>query len=82
MTVRQTFASGAISVDPDVMSGAPVFTGTRVLVESLFHYVSAGDSIDDFLEGFPSVTRDQALRVLEAAGTDFVKDLVRRASAA
>jgi len=46
-----------ISADPDVMSGAPVFRGTRVLAQTLIEYLEAGDSIDDFLEGFPSVTR-------------------------
>jgi uncharacterized protein (DUF433 family) len=68
MNVKRTFADGAISVDPNVMSGAPVFAGTRVLVESLFHYISAGEGVEDFLQGFPSVTREQALKVLEAAG--------------
>lgn len=57
--------SAVISVDPDVMSGAPVFKGTRVLAQTLIEYLEAGDSIDDFLEGFPSVTREQVLTFLE-----------------
>ncbi len=54
-----------ISSDPDVMSGAPVFKGTRVLAQTLIEYLEAGDSIDDFLEGFPSVSRDQVIAFLE-----------------
>jgi uncharacterized protein (DUF433 family) len=54
--------------DPDVMSGTPVFCGTRVPVQTLIEYLEAGDSIDEFLEGFPSVTRDQASLFLEARG--------------
>jgi len=54
-----------VSCDPDVMSGTPVFTGTRVPVQTLLDYLEGGDSIDDFLEGFPSVTRSQAVAFLE-----------------
>ena len=57
--------SSVISSDPDVMSGAPVFQGTRVLAQTLIEYLEAGDSIDDFLEGFPSVSRDQVISFLE-----------------
>lgn len=57
--------SAVVSADPDVMSGAPVFKGTRVLAQTLIEYLEAGDSIDDFLEGFPSVTRDQVIAFLE-----------------
>jgi uncharacterized protein (DUF433 family) len=46
-----------VSRDPEVMGGTPVFPGTRVPVQSLLDYLEAGDSIDEFLEGFPSVTR-------------------------
>jgi uncharacterized protein (DUF433 family) len=49
------------------MGGAAVFAGTRVPVETLFDYLEAGDSIDEFLEGFPSVSRDQVLALLEEA---------------
>lgn len=54
-----------ISVDPEIMSGAPVFTGTRVPVTALLENLQAGLTLDEFLENFPSVTRDQAIRVLE-----------------
>jgi uncharacterized protein (DUF433 family) len=57
--------SSVISSDPDVMSGAPVFAGTRVLAQTLIEYLEAGDSIDDFLEGYPSVTREQVIAFLE-----------------
>ena len=57
--------SSVISADPHVMSGAPVFKGTRVLAQTLIEYLEAGDSIDDFLEGFPSVSRDQVIALLE-----------------
>jgi uncharacterized protein (DUF433 family) len=49
------------------MGGAPVFRGTRVPVQTLFDYLEAGESIDDFLEGFPSVTRRQVITFLEEA---------------
>ena len=49
------------------MGGAAVFAGTRVPVETLFDYLEAGDSIDEFLEGFPSVSRSQVLALLEEA---------------
>jgi uncharacterized protein (DUF433 family) len=57
--------SSVISVDPGVMSGAPVFSGTRVLAQTLIEHLEAGDSIDDFLEGFPSVSREQVIAFLE-----------------
>jgi uncharacterized protein (DUF433 family) len=56
-----------VSVSPDVMSGTPVFAGTRVPVHTLIEYLSAGDSIDEFLEGFPTVTREQVLGFLTQA---------------
>lgn len=54
-----------IEVDPEKMSGTPCFTSTRVPLTHLFDYLEAGDTLDDFLKDFPSVTRDQALGVLE-----------------
>ncbi len=54
-----------ITVDRETMSGAPVFTGTRVPVSALLENLEAGVSLDEFLENFPTVTRDQAVRVLE-----------------
>ncbi len=56
-----------IHSNPEVLGGTPVFTGTRVPVRSLFDHLEAGDSIDDFLEGFPSVSRDQVIALLETS---------------
>jgi uncharacterized protein (DUF433 family) len=57
----------AISCNPDVMGGTPVFAGTRVPVQTLLDYLEAGDSIDAFLAGFPSVSREQVIAFLEQA---------------
>lgn len=54
-----------IHSDPEILSGTPVFRGTRVPIRSLFDHLEAGDSIDDFLEGFPSVRREQVIALLE-----------------
>jgi uncharacterized protein (DUF433 family) len=54
-----------ITRDPEVMHGTPVFTGTRVPVKTMFEYLEAGESLDDFLEGFPTVSRELAVQVLE-----------------
>ena len=56
-----------ISRAPDVLGGTPVFVGTRVPVQTLFDYLEGGESIDDFLEGFPSVKREQVVSFLELA---------------
>jgi uncharacterized protein (DUF433 family) len=56
-----------ISRNPDVMSGAVVFHGTRVPVQTLLDYLEAGESIDDFLEGIPSVKRESVMAFLEEA---------------
>lgn len=53
--------------DPGILSGIAVFAGTRVPVRILFEFLSAGDSLDKFLDAYPSVTRDQAVAVLELA---------------
>ena len=52
---------------PEILSGTPVFVGTRVPVRSLFDYLEGGDSLEDFLRQFPSVKREQAIAVLDAA---------------
>ena len=54
-----------ITRDPEVMHGTPVFRGTRVPVQTLFDYLESGESLDDFLKGFPTVSRELAIRVLE-----------------
>ena len=60
-------ARDVIHSDPEILGGTAVFVGTRVPVENLFDYLEAGDSLDDFLHGFPSVTREQAFAALEPA---------------
>jgi uncharacterized protein (DUF433 family) len=57
--------SSVVTSSPDVMGGTPVFAGTRVPVETFLDYIEGGESIDDFLEGFPSVTREQVIAFLE-----------------
>ena len=54
-----------VTTAPEVMGGAPVFPGTRVPVRTLLDYLEAGDSIDDFLAGFPTVTREHVVAFLE-----------------
>jgi uncharacterized protein (DUF433 family) len=54
-----------IVIDPEILGGEPVFAGTRVPVRGLFDHLEAGESIEDFLEGFPSVKREQVIAVLE-----------------
>ena len=56
-----------VSRNPDVMGGAAVFSGTRVPVQTLLDYLEAGESIDDFLAGFPTVTRKQVIEFLHEA---------------
>jgi uncharacterized protein (DUF433 family) len=53
--------------DPEIMGGTPVFVGTRVPVQSLFDYLEAGDSLEEFLEAFPTVEREQAIAALDIA---------------
>lgn len=61
-----------ISASPEVMGGTPVFAGTRVPVQTLLDYLKAGESIDDFLDGFPTVTREQVIALLEEAEKQLV----------
>lgn len=63
-----------IQSDPEIQGGTPVFAGTRVPVKNLFDYLEAGDSIDDFLRSFPSVTKEQAVAALELAREALVPD--------
>ena len=57
----------AIAKDPELMHGLPVFRGTRVPVQTLFEYLEGGDTLEDFLEGFPTVSRTLAVEALEEA---------------
>jgi uncharacterized protein (DUF433 family) len=56
-----------VACSPDVLGGTPVFAGTRVPVQILIDYLEGGDTIDDFLEGFPTVRREQVIGFLEEA---------------
>jgi uncharacterized protein (DUF433 family) len=56
-----------VKIDPEIMSGAPCFAGTRVPIQNLIDYLEGGDSIEDFLEGFPTVSREQVVAFLEEA---------------
>ncbi|MEZ4669954.1 MAG: DUF433 domain-containing protein [Anaerolineae bacterium] len=56
-----------VQQSPDILGGALVFAGTRVPVRNLIDYLTAGDSIDDFLDDFPSVSREQVIQVLQSA---------------
>ena len=58
---------GQVSIDPEVMSGVPVFAGTRVPVQNLFDYIEGGEDLSEFLDDFPSVSKEAALAVLEMA---------------
>ena len=57
---------GVVHSDPDIMGGTPVFVGTRVPLQNLIDYLEGGESLEDFLEAFPTVTREQAIAVIEA----------------
>jgi uncharacterized protein (DUF433 family) len=58
---------GPINIDPETMGGTPVFTGTRVPVQALFDYIETGETLDEFLENFPSVKKEFAIQVLQMA---------------
>lgn len=62
-----------ITSSPDIMSGTPVFSGTRVPVQTLIDYLKGGESIDDFLAGFPTVKREQVIAFLEEAEEQITK---------
>ncbi|MHA4847352.1 DUF433 domain-containing protein [Flavitalea antarctica] len=58
---------GPINIDPEVLGGTPVFTGTRVPIQTIFDYLEGGDDVNEFLDDFPSVSKESALEVLEMA---------------
>lgn len=60
-------AAPVIQSDPDILGGTPVFVGTRVPMKTLLDYLQAGDSLDEFLDHFPRVRREQAIAALELA---------------
>lgn len=67
---------GAINIDPETMGGTPVFTGTRVPIQALFDYIETGETIEEFLENFPSVSHEQTVEVLEMARLIITKEKV------
>jgi uncharacterized protein (DUF433 family) len=69
-----TRLSGVTHRDPHILSGVPVFVGTRVPVRSLFDYLEGGDTLEEFLHQFPAVKREQAIAVLDAAYESVTED--------
>ena len=61
-----------ITIDPNVMSGAPVFRGTRVPIRTLFDYIADGNDIDEFLDSFPTVKKEQVLKLLDFITTTWI----------
>ena len=70
--------TSVIHSDPEIMGGTPVFVGTRVPAQTLIDYLAAGDSLDEFLDHFPTVTREQAVAALQQA-SDLLKTNARPA---
>ena len=66
--------SEIISRDPEILGGTPVFAGTRVPIKAIFDYLEAGDDLDEFLDDFPSVSRDQAVGILAVARENLIDD--------
>ena len=73
---------GPINIDPETMGGTPVFTGTRVPVESLFQWIGTGETLDEFLDNFPSVKREHAIQVIELASKTVTSEKVLNESLA
>ena len=68
---------GIVWINPRRVSGAPCFYGTRVPLKNLFDSIAAGETLDEFLDGFEGVSREQALAILSLAGADLLSDLER-----
>ncbi len=58
---------GAVNIDPETMGGTPVFIGTRVPIQTLFDYIEGGDDLNEFLEDYPTVSKETAIQILEMA---------------
>lgn len=65
--------TSVVTIDPDIMSGAPCFTGTRVPVRAMLDYIEAGDSLDEFLKQYPTVSRKQAIALLEESADAMIE---------
>ena len=64
----------AVNIDPEILGGTPVFTGTRVPIQTLFDYLEGGDTVEEFLDDFPSVARELAVKLLEMAKTSLTTE--------
>lgn len=67
-----------INIDPEIMGGTPVFTGSRVPIETLFDHLESGITIDAFLDDYPTVSREQVVQVLELVGKLFTTDKIQQ----
>lgn len=65
---------GVINIDPETMGGTAVFTGTRVPIQTLFDYMEGGDDLNEFLDDYPTVSKDAAIQVLEMAKTSLTTE--------
>ncbi|MBK9527858.1 MAG: DUF433 domain-containing protein [Acidobacteria bacterium] len=75
--IKSNSMNKTIEVNPEKLSGVPVFAGTRVPIQNLFDYLEGGDTLEDFLDGFPPVTREQAIDVLELAKKSLLEDAAK-----
>lgn len=75
MLLYNRVMSKVIQRDPDILSGMPTFKGTRVPIKNLFDYLESGSSIGDFLDDFPSVSKEQVLTLLEELKSEAIKVL-------
>ena len=73
--------SPVVSIDPEIMGGTPCFVGTRVPIQTLLDYVEAGDSIDEFLDGFPTVSKKQIAAYLEESKRLMLEQVVHACAA-
>ncbi len=69
--MNTTLKTSVVTISPEIMSGAAVFAGTRVPAQSLLDYLAGGHSLDAFLEDFPTVKREQAVRLLQELSHSF-----------
>ena len=73
---RRAALAGVVTIDQEIMHGTPCFTGTRVPVQSLLDFIEAGDTLDQFLQAFSRVQREQAVRFLEMAKDQLLAECV------
>ena len=73
-----TVVENVIWIDPERVSGAPCFINTRVPIQNLFDYLEGGEPLHEFLEGFPPMTREQAIKVLELTKANLLSSILPR----